>query len=93
MGYETRISTKGQLVLPKAVRERHQWASGQIIEVVDVPGGVMLRPKLPAADAEKAREILARIAARSTYRGPVVTLDKMKEAVSAAAVARYERSL
>ena len=93
MGHETRISTKGQLVLPKAVRERHQWASGQVIEVIDVPGGVMLRPKAPIADTLKAHEILARIAARSTYRGPVVTIEEMDEGVRAAAVARYERSL
>lgn len=93
MGYETRISTKGQVVLPKAVRDRHQWASGQVIEVVDVPGGVMLRPKSPTADSTTALEILSRIAARSTYRGPVVTPEEMKEAVGDAAVARYERSL
>ncbi len=63
------------------------------MEVVDLPGGVLLRPKAVNTDATKSREILARIAARSSYRGPVVSIEEMDEAVRAAAVARYKRSL
>jgi len=39
----TQLSTRGQLVLPKAVRERHGWRAGDTFVVEDRPGGVFLR--------------------------------------------------
>jgi AbrB family looped-hinge helix DNA binding protein len=41
---KTRVSTKGQVILPKALRERHGWGAGTVLEVVDGPHGVTLRP-------------------------------------------------
>jgi AbrB family looped-hinge helix DNA binding protein len=38
----TTLSTKGQMVLPKAVRDRQQWKQGAKLAVKEVPGGVML---------------------------------------------------
>lgn len=39
----TQMSTKGQVVLPKAVRERHGWRAGDKFVVEDRPDGVLLR--------------------------------------------------
>ena len=52
----------------------------------------MLRPKQTSDNAAKALEILARIATRSSHRGPVVSIEEMDEAVQAAVAERYKRS-
>lgn len=43
----TRMSSRGQVVLPKPVREKHQWAPGQEFEVVETDAGILLRPRAP----------------------------------------------
>ena len=43
----TRMSSRGQVVLPKPVRDKHQWAPGQEFEVVDTDAGILLRPRAP----------------------------------------------
>ena len=40
----TRMSTKGQLVLPKAIRERRGWGAGGDFDIEERPEGVLLRP-------------------------------------------------
>lgn len=45
----TRLSTKGQVILPKAVREAQNWGAGQELLVEPVAGGVMLRAAKPFA--------------------------------------------
>lgn len=40
----TVISTKGQIILPKAIREQRDWAAGTKLMVENTPEGVLLRP-------------------------------------------------
>lgn len=40
----TRLSSKGQVIIPKAVRERRGWRPGAELEVEDRSEGVVLRP-------------------------------------------------
>lgn len=40
----TVISTKGQVILPKAIRDSRRWPAGTRLEVEDTPEGVLLRP-------------------------------------------------
>ena len=40
----TRLSAKGQIVIPKDVRDRLGWAQGRDLEVIPMGDGVMLRP-------------------------------------------------
>jgi AbrB family looped-hinge helix DNA binding protein len=40
----TRLSSKGQVIIPKAVRERHGWQPGVELEVEDRGDVVVLRP-------------------------------------------------
>ena len=76
------ISTKGQIVIPKAIRDRHAFVEGQTIEVVDTPAGVLLR--LPSeAKRESAAAVMARIHARNTYHGPPVRIEDMNAAIDA----------
>ena len=47
----TTVSTKGQVILPKAVREHRNWPPGTRLVVEDTAEGVVLRPaaRFPAA--------------------------------------------
>jgi AbrB family looped-hinge helix DNA binding protein len=40
----TRLSSKGQIILPKGVRDAHHWAPGTDFSVEDTGDGVLLRP-------------------------------------------------
>ena len=74
------ISTKGQIVIPKAIRDRHAFVEGQTIEVVETPLGVLLRlPTRPKTATSE--EVIARIRSRNTYHGPPVTIEEMRESI------------
>ncbi len=38
-------SSKGQVVIPKSVREAHRWAPGTEFTVEDTPQGILLKPR------------------------------------------------
>ena len=40
----TLLSTKGQIVIPKALREARGWHAGMALTVQEVPEGLLLRP-------------------------------------------------
>ncbi len=74
------MSSKGQVVVPKSVRDELGWVAGSKIEMVVRPGCVMLR-SVPERSGSTAEEALARIRARSPYRGPKITDEDMHRAV------------
>ncbi len=40
----TVVSTKGQVILPKAIRDLRRWPAGTRLTVEDTPDGVLLKP-------------------------------------------------
>jgi len=70
----TTLSTKGQLVLPKELRERHQWKAGMEFEVLERGDAVVLRPveRLPETTLD---ELVIK------YEGPTRSLKEMEEAI------------
>ena len=62
---KTRLSSKGQVIIPKAVRERHGWRPGLELEVEDQGEVVVLRP----ARSGRPESVVAK--RRSTERGGV----------------------
>ncbi len=73
----TRLSSKGQVILPKSVRDAHHWAVGTEFEIEDRPEGVLLRPKKRFATTE-----LSEVIGCTGYRGPVKSLDEMEAAIA-----------
>jgi AbrB family looped-hinge helix DNA binding protein len=71
---KTRLSSRGQIVLPKVLRERHGWKEGTEVEVEEVEGGVILR-FAPAPRPSSLDDLLG----CSGYRGPRWTLEAMEE--------------
>lgn len=80
MGAITTVSAKGQVVIPKDVRERLRLEAGDRLDVIERPDGVLLRRATSKSD-ESFGEITARIRGRVKYTGPPVPLDDMKEAI------------
>jgi AbrB family looped-hinge helix DNA binding protein len=43
----TRLSSKGQVIIPQAIREIHHWSSGAEFAVFDTDQGILLTPIKP----------------------------------------------
>ena len=73
----TRLSSKGQVIIPKAVRDRQGWKPGVELEVEDRGDLVVLRRPKPFAPTtfEQVRGCLK-------YDGPPATIEVMDEAVT-----------
>lgn len=47
--HNTKLSSKGQVIIPKALRNTHHWEAGLELTVTDTGDGLLLRPKAPFA--------------------------------------------
>lgn len=83
----TVISTKGQVILPKAVRDERQWRPGTRLIVEQTEQGVLLKaaPSIPRTKPEDVFGMLA-------HPGPPKTLEEMDAAITAEAQRRHARS-
>jgi AbrB family looped-hinge helix DNA binding protein len=43
----TKLSSKGQVIIPKAFRSTHHWEPGLELLVIDTGDGLLLKPKAP----------------------------------------------
>jgi AbrB family looped-hinge helix DNA binding protein len=43
----TRLSSKGQIIIPKSVRTANHWREGLEFAVIDTGDGILLKPKAP----------------------------------------------
>jgi AbrB family looped-hinge helix DNA binding protein len=74
------LSSKGQFVLPKAIRDRHHWLAGTRLVVIDRGDEVVLKAAEPfAASAFESPETA------SVYTGKPLSLLDMDHAVAAEA--------
>lgn len=76
----TRVSSKGQVVLPKEVRDRHGWLAGTELEVESEGDVVILRPR-----RAYPRTTLEDVVGCVPYDGPPVAIEEMGAAVDDAA--------
>ena len=73
----TRLSTKGQLIIPKEIRERHGWTPGMELMVEDRGDSVVLRR------AEHLPETtLDDLVGCAGYEGPARSLEEMEAAIA-----------
>ena len=82
----TKLSSKGQIILPAAIRTANQWKAGVEFAVEDTGDGVLLRPLKPFS-ATKLDEVVG----CTGYKGKAHTLDEMDKAVTAEIKARHAR--
>ena len=82
----TTVSTKGQVILPSAIRQRREWVAGTRLVVEETAEGVLLKPApiFPPTRPEDVRGSLP-------CRGKPKTIAQMNAAVLAEAKRRHAR--
>ena len=76
----TLLSSKGQVIIPKTLRDAHRWHTGTRLQVVETAEGILLKP-LEATSKVALPAGLAAIRQRIGYKGHAVSLDDMNAAV------------
>jgi len=86
MNARARISSKGQLVLPKAVRDAYRLGPGSEVEIESVGDTIVLRP---VAKQNRKRYTIDEVAGSLKYDGPPVTLEDMERGIEEEARRRW----
>ncbi|HEX8574272.1 MAG TPA: AbrB/MazE/SpoVT family DNA-binding domain-containing protein [Allosphingosinicella sp.] len=76
----TTVSTKGQVILPKTVREQRKWEAGTRLTVENTDDGVLLK----AAPLFAPTEIDA-VCGSLAFEGKALTVEEMDAAIAAEA--------
>jgi len=82
----TRVSSKGQVVLPLSVRQSRKWRAGTELIVEETREGVLLRVAKPFPPTT-----LEEVAGILQYKGKPKTLEEMDEAIRKAVRDRHAR--
>ena len=84
----TVVSTKGQVILPKVIRDRRGWTGGVELIVEDRPEGVLLRAatRIGAAKAEDVFGCLGPV-------DRVVSVEEMHQGLLDEAARRYRKAV
>lgn len=82
MNAKTTLSAKGQVVIPKDVRDALGLKPGQVLNVLRTQGGVLLTPEA-VKSGRTTDEIFREMRRLYEHEGPPVTLEEMNAAVDA----------
>jgi AbrB family looped-hinge helix DNA binding protein len=82
----TKISSKGQVVLPKALRDDYDWPAGTDLMIERRPDYITLRriASVPATTVDEVSGMLK-------YDGPPISLEDMERGIDAALRERWLR--
>jgi AbrB family looped-hinge helix DNA binding protein len=72
----TKISSKGQVVIPKSLRMAHHWEAGQELVVIDVGDGILFKPKSPFKETN-----INDVASSLKFTDKTRSLDDMDKAI------------
>jgi AbrB family looped-hinge helix DNA binding protein len=73
----TRLSEKGQIVIPKRIRADHHWEPGTEFSVKDLGDSIALKP-IRSFKRTKLQEVLGCV----QYRGPSKSIKEMDDAIA-----------
>ena len=73
----TKLSSKGQVVLPLSIRRNQKWESGTQLTVEETAHGVLLRPAKPFPPT-KFEDVFGCL----QYKGKAKTLEEMDAAIA-----------
>jgi AbrB family looped-hinge helix DNA binding protein len=85
---KTKVSTKGQVILPKTIRDRRGWTAGSELIVEDKPEGVLLRAASKTG-ATRFEDVAGSL-------GPVervVSIEEMHQGLLDEAARRYRKAV
>lgn len=72
----TKLSSKGQIIIPKHIRTLLNWETGQELIIINMPDGVLLKSKKAFQPST-----LDDVAGILEYKGKAKTLEEMQEAI------------
>lgn len=76
----TTLSTRGQVVIPKELREARKWLPGMALEVEEWPQGLLIRPADPSLFPQtKVDSVMG----SADYQGPALSEDEIARALDA----------
>ncbi len=75
----TKLSSKGQVIIPKIIRSRYKWDIGQELTVIDVGDGILLKSSRPFKKTK-----LDEVAGVLKNTGKYVSLDELDKAIECA---------
>ena len=81
----TKLSSKGQVIIPKPLRTAHHWEIGQELIVIDQGDGILLKPKTPF-ETTKINDAASCL----KYKGTPKTLDDMNLAIGKRIKAKFK---
>jgi AbrB family looped-hinge helix DNA binding protein len=81
----TKLSSKGQVIIPKPLRSAHHWETGQELVVIDMGDGILLKPKTPFPESN-----IKDVASCLKYDGKAKTLEDMEDAIKTGIGAKYK---
>lgn len=73
---KTRISTKGQVILPKALRDRLHWKPGMELDIEARPEGILLK-----LNHSKKKGSILDLGGILKYDGPAKTIEEMNQGI------------
>jgi AbrB family looped-hinge helix DNA binding protein len=82
----TVVSTKGQVILPKAIRQRRDWPAGTRLVVEETAEGVLLR-RARVFPETRPEDVFGSL----RYDGPPKTIEEMDEGIVAEVKRRHAR--
>jgi AbrB family looped-hinge helix DNA binding protein len=83
---KSQMSSKGQVVIPKTIRDAKGLGAGSVLEVVDHPEGILLKTQ-----PSKKYTLEDLINVLPPYKGPPITEEVMKERMDEAMRERWAR--
>ena len=86
-GLTTTVSTKGQVILPKAIRDQMQWHPGTRLIVEHTADGVLLRPLTTTFSPTQPNDIFGCLA----YKGGSKSVEEMDAGIATEIRLRHAR--
>lgn len=82
----TKLSSKGQVIIPKSVRDARGWGPGTTFEIEETKEGLILREAKPFPRTE-----IDEVFGCLKWHGPPKTIEEMNEAVGAEFAKRWRK--
>ncbi|HYE36858.1 AbrB/MazE/SpoVT family DNA-binding domain-containing protein [Methylocaldum sp.] len=72
----TKLSSKGQVIIPKGFRVAHRWEAGLELVAIEVGDGILLKPKVPFEETA-----LDEVAGCLRFEGKAKSIEEIDQAI------------
>ena len=79
---QSKLSTKGQVIIPKPLRTAHNWQAGQKLQFIDTPDGILVKSD-PATFEQTS---IDQVAGCLRYKGKAKSIAEMNAALAMGAM-------